>query len=709
MHPDAGGKVLKRKYSRSGCIECKRRKIKCNEGKPSCANCTRVATPCVYPEPHRRNKIRKRRAPPAGHPDSSIVLPLPRPAESDLLGLDMSVFENLFDDANTLLHGVVDYENQIEDPSTLFQEPHQDLKPFHSNIILNEIPSDMQDKKHYLFLDENELQSYLDDPSLGIYSGHSLSEPLAPVEQKKSNRELVELIIDKYKLGADEVQYFRDFALGPGCAYFFPFVANREENEVMKVVLEYCQYLKYMVYAMMAVSALMRFLHLREDADDKCQRRFTAICMRLLVQVFTDLQINVSSLWNVEGLILTILLRTMLFSDMTVVDMLWLLHLNEAQQLLIKYNLIKAQTQLYKPDLPGIIIAKQLFFCYDWCNRIALPVSRFKPGDAQAFRDLWALSGPDLGSRNASIDALIHLKVVVPNLDGTWFNTFNGCSPAHENVIFEFYKVFGHLNADLPATDAAADALSKIPTADSLSKIPTPDALSTAPTPSIKPPTEFNTQASPAAICRLMSLLDSAFQQTIVPGVSPNSHFLIPLDSPAHPHYPDGSRRIVLPSSAYGLDSKTGHYYSWCDAVLLGHVYFLYLKLLTCKGLLYLPRSHPLIKSVVRKIIGLMFFVKESSDSAGPRYYLCESSFDYRAIMIQLPLRLAIAVTDEDDDLDKLELFFRGMVKLGCGNCTLPLEKIKKCREEAKRRRQREAQGMQDERELEYRTDIYFY
>ncbi|ODV76865.1 uncharacterized protein CANTADRAFT_57394 [Suhomyces tanzawaensis NRRL Y-17324] len=40
----------RRDYSRGGCRECKRRKIKCDETKPFCAHCTRLKKECTYPK-----------------------------------------------------------------------------------------------------------------------------------------------------------------------------------------------------------------------------------------------------------------------------------------------------------------------------------------------------------------------------------------------------------------------------------------------------------------------------------------------------------------------------------------------------------------------------------------------------------------------------------------------------------------------------------
>lgn len=42
---------LRRDYSRGGCRECKRRKIKCDEAKPHCNQCSRLNKPCLYPSP----------------------------------------------------------------------------------------------------------------------------------------------------------------------------------------------------------------------------------------------------------------------------------------------------------------------------------------------------------------------------------------------------------------------------------------------------------------------------------------------------------------------------------------------------------------------------------------------------------------------------------------------------------------------------------
>jgi hypothetical protein len=50
--------------SRRGCLNCKRRKVKCQETLPECAHCTRIGLVCEYPD---------RRPRPAPEPSPSVI------------------------------------------------------------------------------------------------------------------------------------------------------------------------------------------------------------------------------------------------------------------------------------------------------------------------------------------------------------------------------------------------------------------------------------------------------------------------------------------------------------------------------------------------------------------------------------------------------------------------------------------------------------
>ncbi|KAN0114638.1 hypothetical protein V8E51_004182 [Hyaloscypha variabilis] len=57
--------------TRTGCLQCRQRRIKCDEGKPSCSYCARYGTPCTYNTPD--NSIRGVSTPPNHSPESPIV------------------------------------------------------------------------------------------------------------------------------------------------------------------------------------------------------------------------------------------------------------------------------------------------------------------------------------------------------------------------------------------------------------------------------------------------------------------------------------------------------------------------------------------------------------------------------------------------------------------------------------------------------------
>ncbi|KAI2623313.1 hypothetical protein GGR54DRAFT_47358 [Hypoxylon sp. NC1633] len=62
------GPRLYHKKSRTGCIRCKQRRVKCDEVRPSCGSCSRHAVPCLYPN-----------ASQVGSQAASQVSPSPRP------------------------------------------------------------------------------------------------------------------------------------------------------------------------------------------------------------------------------------------------------------------------------------------------------------------------------------------------------------------------------------------------------------------------------------------------------------------------------------------------------------------------------------------------------------------------------------------------------------------------------------------------------
>lgn len=772
--------IVKRQYLRSGCKECKRRKIKCNEARPVCGKCARIGKECEYPVPkheassRRPNRgLRLRLVPDdtgetagngapkeeaAGTGPAQLAAP---ESLTMMLGdfggglseYDLLLFDNVFDDANTLVHGLADFESllaqdgmdmtgahggagsngsQMNQAETGQNGSQMSLSGNHEVGASN--GSEMSpDGGHSVGAGPNGSHMILNGPhmdpsgseldfkgtqmetagslSLPVHSAGSLVPGTpngsaaagtpnaagsleaweqfqdvmrgAPVHE--TNAQLAQQVIDTYDLASPDRDYFLDFVLGPLLHYFFPFAPKTGDCRVMRTLLEYLKVLQYMVYAMMAVLALCTFTSTGQPPHDTYQRQYTASCMRLIVAAFLDLRFREHGLllWHIEGLILTVVLLTMMFCDIAFVDtqqapVLWMLHLQEVRALLIKYMALQASSAQQAPDLAGITIAKQLFFCYDWTSKMYLPAQLLTQDD---LADLWRILGnPNVPEEVAAHSAaLARMDLVIP------------ASASHSD-----YYMFSCLLVEVIKTVHQVFQVIRSAT--------NPDAADGGDEPG---------QASPEAIASIMVLLDRALKEKIVPDVVVDRYYRIPVLSAMHPL----QNSAALPECAYGKDTDNvlQPCYLWCDVALRLHIYSLYLKILTSKGLVCLPRGHPLLCALLRSIMGLMFFLKPRLDDTyrlarvlaeSEHYFLPACLFDHRAIMVQLAFRLCIELTDSEADFEKLELYFRGLVRLGCGNGTMVIARIDELREKAKERRAKNA-NPDYAAALEYNAEIF--
>lgn len=660
--------------------------MKCDEVHPKCGNCVRVDSECIYPDPYNRNRPRKKLAASSKttRPDvisadrtlpSLTTSPQQTTSESPLAqseGLDL-LFANVFTDANTLVHGIADF-GALEPAQT--QPPMNNLKPFHLQIILNGNGDNFS-------IDESEISSYLID-SAGWGSTQQMwdqfdSQMSFPAEKLSgtSNNELFNKIVEIYNLNDLEKLYFSRVIQGKLLFFIFPFAPTVEDNAVMHVFLEYCTVFKYLVYAIIATSASMEFTVTKDAMHDRNQKKYLSICMRLLVAAFADLKSKVNSLWHIEGLILTVLLLTMMFCDMSFLDtdsvpVSWVSHLREARSLLVKYDSLKLQGHPQKIDSFGIVIAKMLFFSYEWISKLSRPMLEVTREDLDELLELMG-KAKFTGSANSEYaETLRHLQVILPPLaTHTGFSLFISLTTEVMDAVFELLK-------------AVADANSR-----------------------------RAHQTPVTALLHVMGIISKCSKQQIIPGAVVSNKYFISKDNPGHPEYA-GPDRLPYPMSVYGKDTDNlsgPEYYSWADLCQQLHANFLYLKVLTTRGLLHMHRSLPVIRSIVREVIDGMFFVRPKSSpmfttelalAESKHFYLPKCLFDLRAIMIQLPYRMCIDLVDLDADFEKLELFFTGLLRLGSGNCVLAISRIQSKWKDAREQQSRPKTPHSD---LEYLTE----
>lgn len=643
--------LQKRKYSRAGCGECKRRKIKCDEVHPVCGNCMRVDAACVFPAPGHRNKPRQTPTASLGQSntlrESSVVGSGPgaysissggsggseNPALQTIMPdeIDMLFLENVFGDASTLVHGIVDF-----DPWAL----DSDVKPFDSDIILNG--------------DDREWKSVFQLPA---------SAPPAP---GMSNLDLVAALCAQYNLRAPERYYLTEMVAGQFACYFFPFASDPRSCPVTRAVLQYLAEFKYLLYAVIAMGASLAFNVSGDANHDRSQKRYTSECKRLLVAAFDHMAVTTPSLIHIEGLIWTVLLLTLLFYDMRLVDNVqlpvsWTAHLNEARALLAKYDAAKRGLARAKRDSEGVTYARLLFFSCDWLGKLSSPALRASAPD---FDRALLFSSFDADTYTLFADD----GVVIPR--GPLHSPFNMILSMTPEVVEAAYLLFETMGVMQNVGARKRD---------------------NGPAPPQHPPPPTR-RALPAQVCAILGALDRALRQKIVPDISAETNYRVDPASPAHPDY-SGTDRIVLPAGAFARhvdEFGATHYYSWCDMAQRLNAYSVYLKVLTTPGLLHVPRNHPMVRSIVREVMALLFFVREKTESFRPEwavahtahYYLPKSLFDLHIIVIHLPFIICIDLVENEDDIEKLELVIVGILEIGGGNTTLKaLDRIARARE----------------------------
>lgn len=696
--PDEKTKLKKRKYSRNGCIECKRRKTKCDEEKPQCSSCQRLQNPCVYPDKNAPKKPRKPRGPNQGavsaladgnyskelgkiresySKQTSETSETPERLDSNLssaavpnlhrdLGNDLLLdnqhmgsiqqvqssgndtpdgFFNILNDANLLVSGLADFDVFDLNPSIMAADTG--LKPFHSNIILNRPAANP-------FFDENELSAYLDtnntdmDGLLDVIFRDNTNLVntngfIPPEPQQQNNLDLIERIICQYGLKDAEERYFRSVAYSELVFYVNPFGWDYRSDRVMRVFLEYLYGFKYLLYALLALLSLLEYTKTLDRIHDRNQKKYTTICMRLLVLAFDGLKDSVHLLRNIEGLVLTVLTLTMTLADVTFVDTdhaagLWVEHLNGARDLLTKYNKIK-ERDIHSAQSNGILVAKLLFYSYEFICRLGAPLDQVDVNET--ILSLLLEEGPFGMTRSAETNAALHHLGIFfgsPSLLG--FNVYLACTADVVKAALEVLKLVQYTRRCEPG---------------------------------------HYRQVPPAEVLRVMAMVEEALKQQIVPGIGPD--FVIKRDLPAHPEY-TGADKVALPPVAFGTDVGAGPdgsnvYYLFFDLAQQLQTYFIYMKLLGTPGLMCLPRHHPFLRAIIARVMEMLVFVRPKSDlnyrpenvvAESENYYLLKALFDYKAVMIQLVYRVVLHFTDDLDIFERLELFFEGLVKLCVGS-----------------------------------------
>lgn len=733
-------KIKKRKYSRKGCKECKRRKIKCDEATPTCNNCARLFKLCTYETNQKfKHESIEERDQLSLKPGESTQLATkeltmkfydptlkngrspqlfnsvqsPRtlallasqlgngqilsPTESGMgmvspgvADLDM---QNLFDEASLLVH---DINHMLESDLML------DISGFPSAALLpggaesttrqgsGNTPNSSASENHFKIKEFSNTIHHDNEDSEAYVNPSGIREQL-----KLSNSELIDKCISENSLVEPHIRYLQTLTTTDLSYHLYPFASLIESNEVVKLLLTYLSKCPYLLTSLLAISATFQFNQTGKVAHDTARQKYITVCLKTLGEAFTENSGFRNAAFfssHIEKLLLTVVVLTSYFTATTCLlndNVLnsWKAHLRGARDLLLNYSKIAKGT--FETPTPfmsgGLALAKCWFFALESVATVHSAMGGTLAKTKSSSTNIGTLvNGTKVQNDNSHIyletgcfehrdnpgyhEALRRVNMICSSPGLSDFNLFWGFSSKTVKTILCYSQIM--------------------------------DALR------LKEVTHVPLQW----IAHLMGLVNETAQEEIVPGVLPKT-FEIPTASRGHPEYLPEHSRLQYPPSCHVRDTDdTGRplCFSWFDASQQLHIDFMYLKILVSLRFLALPRTHPHVQELVRKVFDGAFFIKSKSSSRyeldkdkivveSDHFYLSQPSFDNRCIMVQSAFRLCSGVVIEDEDFEKIELFFMGLMKLGNGSSLNALDAVVKFRECRKAKKEEIGDATDDE------------
>jgi hypothetical protein len=663
--------IRKRKYSRRGCNECKRRKMKCDEAKPLCHNCLRLNKTCVYPAaahaPRRPGRIPRPKqlaiwtSPGEQELPTGLVPGLaqepspPPPARHALPGAGPDPFappadlRGLFDEASVFVHDFADLVGvdlgARGEPWGAFE---QGLAAAPMPVEELEVPADWLGASGggggggggaglSPALGAAAVATLSPAGASALNSGGPAAGCAAWLAAPAGG---IAALVSQFSLPAPHAHYLHLLALTDMLYHMFPFSPSVDANPVMHILLTHLLTCRHLLTLLLAILATFEYNRTRHPQHDAMRRRCLLECLSLLSLEFSGGP-GARNALCIERLLFTVLVLTLTFTavaphDGAPLDALdsWKAHLRGAKDLLVSYSAVRAHV-----ELAGLALAKVWFFAIESVAGLLSPTggslkreaapSRAGAAPGDVFRD----TGYFLRAANRLYhDALARAGLLAAAPSGAEFNLYLGYTI---EVVYLNQEFIG--------------ALDRV-RADPLWRMPAP------------------------AVASLLERMGAARLVQLVPSARP-PHYVVDAASRAHPCYA-GADRVALPASAYGVRAADAAAVSWFDLSQQIRIDALHLRVLLLPHFLALPRHHEAVQALVERIVASAFFVcrtDEGSAAGGvvarsKHFYLPRLLFDARCVMVQAPFQLCIALATQPLQLELLELLFEGLVALGNGS-----------------------------------------
>lgn len=499
-----------------------------------------------------------------------------------------------------------------------------------------------------------------------------------------SNSELIQNCVMEHTLAAPHLEYLETLTNTDLSYHIFPYASLIESNGCVKLLLIYLAKCTYLLSALLAISATFQFNQTGRLRHDSARRIYTSRCLKTLSDAFaeyssfSDATILAS---NIELLLLTILVLSSCFtatkcsaSDNHLNQ--WQTHLKGARDLLIDYS---QKTRLHSccPSLTmtsGLAFAKCWFFAIESLSVLHTSVGRPFLEVAQQWEngisqraDIYDAK-PFIGT-HPEYEVWLDTGLTEANTNATYHNALERAGLLCKTVKGNDFNLFWGYTST---------AVKLIITIDSIRH-----ALSL----------RQMTQVPPRWTIHLISLIDGLLEDTIAPGVTfPTFEVDIPETDAGYASF---AARHGIPEACFSseLDEHgVEHVYSCFDASNHFLSRYVYLNVLTGDSFLALPRTHPHVQQLLHTIFKGFFFIKlktlpqYATDESliflqSDNYYLTKSTFGYHCIMFQSIFRVMSGAVVEEQDFEKIDLFFMGLAKLGNGSALSFLDTVTRFKE----------------------------
>ena len=366
MVDGSGNKERKKRgsYSRSGCFQCKSRRVKCDEQKPECWQCLRLRKSCLYPElsndeigggkqsarKKSRRNIVERRLTESGWQDQVDGR---RGEITETFGEEIPLPNR---EDGIAIFGTEPKPQNLNDTSSMANFVGDSLEIGERNLSslvsdLNKIVNDM------MVVDHNVSSATIENASAteltDTYGG---TEPMSHAKKKQKNIPFEYIKVCKNQESIYLEEFYNNFA-----TIIQPFHSYDEKIgyfcPARDILLETASRESFLLSAIMAQGAKMSFKKHHLQEDDEASYKYLVTCSKLLEPALIKARQD-KSLVNskIEAVLLTILF--LVSSNASILNLDWRSHLRGAKELLLSYS---------TPDSEhSIIKSKIMVFCKQW-------------------------------------------------------------------------------------------------------------------------------------------------------------------------------------------------------------------------------------------------------------------------------------------------------------------------------------------------------